>query len=82
MRVRLGLDNNPAVQPAPADGVMIATIRENGGRPRDDASAPPIYGTVEAPFDSGFGGVFFGLAIAETPDRSESTTSVAAAFFP
>lgn len=80
--VRLGLRAVEAYAPGPADGVMLATVAQNGARPRNNPSAPPIYATVEAPWDSGFGGVVYGLAIGETLDGSESTATVAGAFFP
>ena len=82
LRVSLGFKASPATIATPADGVMIATVAQNGGRMRDTPGAEPIYATAEAPSDSGFGGVRGGLAVGETLDGSESTARVAAAFFP
>lgn len=79
--VQLGLKASPASITTPEDGVLFATVAQNGGRMRDDPNAAPIYGTAEAPGDSGFGGVRGGFAVAEV-DGSESTTRVAGAFFP
>ena len=79
--VQLGLKTSSAAPATPADGVTIATVAQNGGRARDTAGAEPIYGTAEAPMDSGFGGVRAGFAVAEI-DGSESTTRVGGAFFP
>ncbi|MGL4514400.1 MAG: hypothetical protein ACRCT8_15030 [Lacipirellulaceae bacterium] len=80
--VRLGLRATEAYAPGPADGIMLASVAQNGARARNVTTAAPIYATVEAPWDSGFGGVVYGLAIGETLDGSESTATVAGAFFP
>lgn len=75
-RVLLGLVNSPAVVPLPTDGIMMATVRENG--PRGDQ-----FVTVEAPADhTGWGNSRAGLATAEAPSRGEGNGNVAVAFFP
>ena len=64
-----------------ANGVLMATVRQNGPRSNGDPAARHFAG-AESPWDSGFGGVRSGIATFSYTNGAEWNVDVAIGFFP